>query len=172
MNHNLIVLVIVVPLLLWRVYSRLQRNVGRQAFKSSGLAVGFSAFILLSLVFGAVSVGHQKLMLGYACGFVPGVALGFWALHLTRFEVTSEGRFYTPNTHIGVALTLVLIGRIIYRMAVLYLHASPTGGMPPPVGSSALTFAAFELLAGYYIVFNGGVMRYFGRSDAPAVPSQ
>ena len=38
----------------------------------------------------------------------------------TKFEVTPQGMFYTPNAHIGIALSLLFVGRVIYRMVVLY----------------------------------------------------
>ncbi len=172
MNQSVIIWAVVVPLLLWRVYTRLQRSVGRQAFRPSGLGIAFSIFLIVSLLFGARSINHPPLMLGWLAGFVPGAILGFWALHLTRFETTAEGRFYTPNAHIGVALSLVFIGRIIYRITVIYMHAAPDGRVPPPMGSSALTFAAFELLAGYYMVYNGGVLKKFGRPEPQAAASR
>ena len=49
-------------------------------------------------------------------GVVGGAALGRLGLRLTRFEQTPLGLFYTPNAHLGVALSLLFLGRLIYRV--------------------------------------------------------
>ena len=56
-------------------------------------------------------------------GVTLGVALGLLGLRLTRFEITGEGMFYTPSAHLGVALSTLLVGRIVYRFLV-------SGGAP------------------------------------------
>ena len=43
------------------------------------------------------------------------MALGILGLRLTRFETTGEGMLYTPSAHLGIALSTLLVGRIVYR---------------------------------------------------------
>lgn len=49
-------------------------------------------------------------------------ALGVYGLRLTRFERTPTGLFYTPNAHLGIALSLLLVLRLGYRGGRLPLH--------------------------------------------------
>ena len=44
-----------------------------------------------------------------------GALLGLVGLRLTRFETTDEGHFYTPNTHIGIVLSVLFVGRLLYH---------------------------------------------------------
>jgi len=50
---------------------------------------------------------------------------------------TAEGEFYTPNVYIGVALSAVLIGRLIYRFVVLApeMQSASQGAFGNPYGS-------------------------------------
>jgi hypothetical protein len=77
-----------------------------------------------------------------------------------------EGLFYTPNAHLGIALSLLFVGRILYRLFEVYLIAP---GMPNEVGDfarSPLTLAVFGLLAGYYIRYAVGLVRWRFRCSA------
>ena len=50
------------------------------------------------------------------CGWRwAGVGLVWWELRLTKFKKSAAGYFYTPNAHIGIALSLLLVARLGYR---------------------------------------------------------
>jgi hypothetical protein len=78
-------------------------------------------------------------------------------LKLTRFETTEEGHFYIPDTRIGVALSVLLAGRVIYRMIVLQ-GVMQAPGHHPPAGQSPLTYLIIGLTFGYYIVYSIGLI--------------
>jgi len=143
----------------WRFYSRFRRSIGRQPFRPTRLKIYVAIFSVLGLASVYRAVGHPPLLLGWITGTVLGVLLGVWGLRLTRFESSGEQRFYVPNGHIGIALSLLFVGRIAYRVIAIYSHMSLTGTPPPGLGESALTFFTFELLAGYAIAYNLGVLR-------------
>src|SRR5476649_725463 len=96
---------LVVPYVGWRIYIRLRRTIGEQQFRPARLKISVGIFSLLSVAAAILSVGHRQLLLGWFGGAVPGVLLGLWALHLTNFAVTPEGRCYTPNAQIGIGLS-------------------------------------------------------------------
>jgi len=167
MNHTA-VLCLVLGLIGWRIYSRFRRSIGRQPLQPTRLKLYVVAFSLLSLYFAVRTLGHPPLMLGWLAGAVPGVLLGMWALRLTRFETTAEGRFYTPNAHIGMALSVLFVLRVAYRMIAIYSNMSLSGAPPKPLGESALTYLTFELLAGYYVAYYLGVLRQYRPSRPTA----
>jgi hypothetical protein len=158
MTHK-IVICLFLAYIGWRIYSRVRRNIGRQPFRPGRMKLYVGVFALLSVAFAVRSLGHPQLMLGWLGGVVPGVLLGIWALRLTRFETTSEGRCYTPNGHIGVALSLLFVARLVYRVIAAYANISQAGNPPPAFGESALTYFTFELLAGYNVAYYWGVLR-------------
>jgi hypothetical protein len=161
---------LVVPYVGWRIYVRLRRTIGEQQFRPARLKISVGIFSLLSMGSAVLSAGHPQLMLGWLGGLVPGVLLGLWALHLTNFVMTSKGRCYTPNAPIGIALLLLFVARIVYRAVALFSHLPLGGGPAPALGESAFTYLTFELLAGYYIAYNAGVLRRYAREDRPPAP--
>ncbi|MDB6021304.1 MAG: putative rane protein [Pedosphaera sp.] len=151
-----------VPLLLmgfvgWRMIQRVRRNIGRQPLQPKRMIARIVIFAVVALLFGAISLLHTELMLGFGAGLVLGVPLALVGLRLTRFEATPEGHFYTPNTYIGVALSVLLVVRLFCRMFKLYSVSETTGLTYAKVGQSALTLFLFGLLASYYIAYFTGV---------------
>ena len=138
----------------WGIYRRVRRNIGQQPLRPRRIMVSIVIFSVISILFLIMSLKQMPLLLGIGGGLLFGVSLGFVGLHLTKFETTDQGHFYTPNTHIGIALSALFIGRMLYRFWVLRDAATATGH-PPPF-QSPLTFFIFGLIAGYYLVY------YFG----------
>jgi len=142
-------------LIAWRIYRRIRRNIGRQPLRPRRALISITALSAVSAVLVFTSLHHSRLLFGIAGGLAPGVLLGLVGLRLTRFETTAEGHFYIPNTPIGVAVSLLLVGRLIYRFMVL--RDVVAAANHPPVMQSPLTFFIFGLMAGYYIVYQTGL---------------
>lgn len=104
------------------------------------------------------SLRNLNLLLGFGGGIFLGALLGLAGLRLTRFETTDEGHFYTPDTRIGIAISMLLVGRLLYRFWVLR-DVSSAPDHPPPM-QSALTFSIVGLTFGYYIVYYLGLLMH------------
>jgi hypothetical protein len=141
----------------WRVYVRFRRNIGRQALRSSRMISGIIFFGAVSLLIALGTFSYQPALLSFGGGLLCGLPLAFAGLRLTKFETTAEGHFYTPNTHIGLALTLLLAGRVIYRLVLLF-DSSAGNGTPAALLQSPLTLGIIGLTAGYYVAYNAGVL--------------
>ncbi len=145
----------------WRVYTRTRRMLGRQRFSSRRPWFTVCLFPLLILMLLLATLAHAVAWLSLVVGVAIGAGLGFYGLRLTRFEVTPTGLFYTPNTHLGIALSLLFIGRIVYRVAQLYVLGSASAGPDPAMfAGSPLTLAIFGTLAGYYVAYAAGLLRW------------
>lgn len=143
-------------IIFWIIHRRLHRNIGRQKLRPIRSLVSIIVLSAISLVLVIASQFMPKLLSGIGTGLLCGAVLGFAGLRLTKFETTAEGRFYTPDTRIGMALTLLFVGRLIYRFwALRYLVGA--AHTPPPF-KSALTYFTFGLLAGYGIVYYAGLL--------------
>jgi hypothetical protein len=158
-------LLALIPLMLWRMVSRVRRLVGRQrsTLRRHWIAAVLFPLLIAMLAFGAAATPMG--IPGLAAGLVGGVSLALAGLRLTQFEVTQEGYFYTPNTHIGIALSLLFIGRVIYRLVQVYgafgMHAH---SMAQDFLRSPLTLGIFGTLAGYYTAYAIGMLLWRRRA--------
>jgi hypothetical protein len=161
--HPNVIPALVSSLVVWRVYRRIRRNVGRQEFQPRRTLIRIAIFGLITISIAIAVVRHPAVLFGYAGGLLAGAVLAFVGLRLTYFDSTPEGRFYTPNVYIGVVLSLLLIARLAYRLLTLY--SSPSVNSLPPSGMlSPVTLLILGLTAGYYIVYFTGI---FMRCRAP-----
>jgi hypothetical protein len=158
-----------IPLALWRVYARIRRTIGRQRSRAwrHWCGVVFFPLIALMLTFAAFSSALAEAALW--CGFAGGAVLALRALRLTRFERTAEGFFFTPNAYIGVALSLLLASRVLYRVAQLYGGGGAAARQThTDFAAAPLTLLILGLVAGYYTVYGAGLLRW--RRAALAAP--
>lgn len=149
---------VVIPLIIWRVYRRVRRNVGRQLFHPGRLLTSIIIFGLLTGLIGFVAIRYPVLEEGLGGGLLAGGLLAWIGIHLTRFDFSAAGRFYTPNTYIGISVTLLLIGRIVYRAIVLRGTFDGTADPVPSIFESPLTLVFFGITAGYYVIYCAGVL--------------
>ena len=160
MNPNQIIAVLVGCFIAWRLYTRMRRNIGRQALRPTAMVVRIVILSLLTIVLAAFSLFNPRLLIGLGSGLVLGLPLAWWGLATTKLETTPEGKFYTPNVYLGVGLTVLLAARVLYRILVVMpnMHNAGNAGTQPPLMQSPLSLFAFGLLAGYYIAYYIGVM--------------
>jgi hypothetical protein len=159
MSPLTIALICLLPLIAWRIYRRTRRMVGRQRSTAPRHWIGIGFYSALLLLLGLHSIAVPESLLSLAGGAAFGAALAVVGLRLTRFERTAEGYFYTPNAHIGIVLSLLFVCRIAYRFIELYVLKTATG-VPAEFARSPLTLVIFGLLAGYFVVYAIGVLRW------------
>jgi hypothetical protein len=144
----------------WRLVSRVRRMVGRQRLSTvrPWLTVCLVPVVLVGLLI--VALAHPWVALALVAGVAIGVALGLYGLRLTIFEPTAEGLFYTPNAYLGIALSLLLIVRLGWRAVELYTSEIPIATPPVDFARSPLTLLIVGTLAGYYITYAVGLLRW------------
>ncbi|HEY3763344.1 MAG TPA: DUF1453 domain-containing protein [Verrucomicrobiae bacterium] len=143
----------------WAVYRRVRRNIGKQKLRPVPIIIRLCIFALLivGIFLVGVILNNTAILLTFGGGLLSGAGLGLIGLHLTRFETTDEGHYYTPNTYIGAALTLLLAGRMAYRFMMMNNIANATAANSPPPMQSPLTFFIIGLTVGYYMVYYIGL---------------
>jgi len=158
-------LTVMLPLLAWSFYRRVKRNITRQRLRLPRILLSLVIFSVLVLLLMAQALTHPKLLAGIFGGLATGVPLAFLGLKLTRFEFLESGQYYQPNLYFGMSLSLLLVGRIIYRVLVLTDHVQSLGNPPPQFMQSALTLYLFNLTAGYYLTYYSGVLLRSRRAE-------
>jgi hypothetical protein len=165
-------------LIAWRLWYRVRRMVGRQKLSPRRAWVTVILFpaVLALLAFSVwMSRSHEleSLYVSLAGGIAAGIALGVVGLRLTRFETTGEGIYYTPNAHLGIALSALLIARIGWRF-LSGGFAIPVEGAPPPPppALTPLTLLLIGTLGGYYTTYAVGLLRRsLGKGELPQTQS-
>ena len=99
--------------------------------------------------------------LGYAlAGTGVGLITGIVGLWLSRFEVTPQGLFYTPNAWLILVLTLLVSARIAMGFVEMWRYWQGRETLPLiPVLDHASLFAVAGLLIGYYLSYTWGLRR-------------
>ena len=168
MTPQQIMLVVLIPLIAWRLYRRVRGLIGRQKSRMRRHWTAVVLFPVVTLLLALGAATHPTALAGLAAGLVVGIGLAIWGLKLTRFEHTAEGFFYTPNAHIGIALSVVFLARVAWRLLEIPALTVQQGA-PPAFASSALTLVVFGALAGYYTAYAAGLLRWrHAAKDAPA----
>jgi len=156
-------------LIAWSIYRRIRRNIGEQKLRPPRIILSLVIFAVFGtlIIAAALMLHNAGMLLGFGGGLVLGAGLGFFGLHLTKFRTTDEGHFYKPNTYIGGALSLLLIGRMAYNFW-------QRGGLMPQPGHqpvpSPLTYFIIGLTFGYYIVYYIGLFVHTHDKKPPVPP--
>jgi hypothetical protein len=153
-------LLILIPLIAWRIYVRIRRAVGRQRLSKYRVWITMGIYTLILVAIGLGTRAHPERLGWMVVGLALGIPLGVFSLKKTKFEPTPEGLFYTPNAHLGIILSMLFVGRILYRIFAAYLVATSKPQDPGDFMGSAATVAIFGLLAGYYITYAVGLARW------------
>jgi hypothetical protein len=154
-------------LVAWRLYRRAHKLITRQHFSLRRSRMSRIFFPLLLLLFLYSSYNHPLAVAAELGGVLIGVALAIYGLRHTKYENTAEGLFYTPNAHIGIALSLLLAARVAYRFFQMYVSTSAFAQPPQDFARSPLTLLIFGTTAGYYAWYALGLIRWH-RSVAPS----
>jgi len=178
MDQNFIVPALMTVLVLWAIYRRVRRNVGRQRIEPGRMKFRIG---VLGVVAALIAIGALRdwYMLGaMLAGIAAGVLLGWIGLRETKFEASDQDRFYTPHLYIGLFVSGLLIARVAYRFLAVYpsMHAAAQADQNPFAAyqKSPLTLAIFGVVIGYYVFYYAGVLRVSRglRMPSAALPEQ
>ena len=165
METTTLALLFLVPLLVWRIYSRLKKLVARQKsqlWRHRLVAFGVPALI----VFLATTTKFEILPLSsLGAGVLAGGWLGVLGIKLSRFEQVGKDYYFTQHRYLGLAITMLFIARLLYRGMEIYLNTRLDVPVPPPpFGQSPLTMAAYGMVTGYYSAYAWGLLRWRQRN--------
>jgi hypothetical protein len=150
----------IAALVVWRLNSRVRRMVGRQRLKRVRPWITVTLFPVLLVVLLIASLAHPINLAALVAGVAVGVSLGLYGLKLTNFEETPQGLFYTPSAHLGIALSLLFMGRVGYRLFQVYTAGEGNATWSSGFAGSPLTLVIFGTLAGYYVAYATGLLRW------------
>jgi len=154
-----VALLLLVPLVAWRVHSRIRRMVGRQRLSKWRARITLIIFPLVSLMLASAAIAHPERLALFAVALAAGGALSMYGIKKTKFEATPGMLYYTPNAHLGIALSVLFLARIAWRVFEVW-HLPPGTANGQEFARSPLTLGVFGLLAGYYMGYATGLLHY------------
>lgn len=163
MDQKLIFPILMGALVLFAIYRRVRRNIGRQPVSVKRMQFRVGILCVIGALFALGATRDMSLVGALLAGVAAGAALGWLGLQHTKFEATAQGNFYTPHTYIGIFVSVLLLARIAYRFLAVYpsMHAAAQADQNPFAAyqKSPLTLAIFGVVIGYYIFYYIGVLR-------------
>ena len=145
------------PLILWRIYKRVQRLTVRQQSRMWRHWFGVTCLPVALLVMGFFMIAHPPALASLVVGVAAGGTLGWIALRRSGFERVADDYFYTPYAPIGIVIAMIFIARVLYRV---FQMVTLGAGQVPSFGSSPLTMGIMGVVAGYYLVYASGLLRW------------
>jgi hypothetical protein len=161
MTITTLALLLLTPILVWRIHSRLKAQMARQRSIMSRHYTGVLVFLGMILVSLSEVLTRPYALGALAAALAAGTALGvFWgvfALRRTVFEDLDGGYFFTPPMRLGIVMAMVLIARVLYLGVEIY--ANQGSGLPAPrFTDSPLTMLCVGLTAGYFGMYSVGLL--------------
>jgi len=147
---------------------RIAGNFGRQPWRPvrTGIRLGLLSLALVALLFAAAFVPGAGLSVGI--GLAAGATLAFFALRHNHADIVDGKRGYTPNPWIGGALSLLLVGRLAWRMGRVDMATMTGSGAGFGQQASPLTLGIAATLVAFYVVNSAGLFVQMRRLSAPA----
>src|SRR5207237_4364788 len=133
-----------VPLIGWTVYRRVKRMVGRQRLSRVRPWIALVLFPpTLALLAGTAFVPPHPQpykLVWLAAALLLGAVVGVHALRRTRFEANDDGLFYTPDARLGLAISALVVARVVYCIGELLIVG------PPPPQDTSFALSPFTLV--------------------------
>jgi hypothetical protein len=176
-------------LVVFLIYRRLRRSFGRQPLRPARMSVRVVLLLVVGCLLLPAAFRSAAFMSAVLLGTVAGVSLAMWGVARTRFLRVSNQLYYVPHTYTGIAVSLLFLGRLVFRLVQVYgnMHAPHPAGAdaanqafaPASMLQSPLTVGLFFVLMGYYVCYYSMVLRKSKRViaeevslDAPPVPGE
>lgn len=153
---------VVVPFVAWRIVVRLRRLLVRQRFSKARQLARAIGLGLLVVAVGAIAF-EDKASFGALCaGLVVGSLLGALGIRLTRFDPRDDGIYFEPNKYLGLALALLLLARVGWRLWSGSTDVTE-GWTVAEFVHNASTMLLFGLFTAHIVVYALGVIYWTRR---------
>jgi hypothetical protein len=150
-------------LVVFVIYRRLRRTFGRQYLSPTRMKIRIVLFAVIGCSLLPAALRSAAFLGAEIAGLAAGVALAFWGAQRTRFLMYGNRLHYVPHTYTGIAVSLLFLGRLVYRFFQVYTgaHASPASGTADlghgftaaSMVRSPLTVGLLFVVIGYYVCY-------------------
>jgi hypothetical protein len=155
-------------LVVFAIYRRFRRSFGRQPLRPARMILRIVLLAVVSCALLPLAWRSAQFLTAELAGAALGIGLGLWGAQRTRFLMHDGRQHYLPHTYVGIAVSLLFLGRLAFRVVQVYtgVQASHAAGAADPSQAfapalmvrSPLTVAIFFVLAGYYAYYYSWVL--------------
>jgi hypothetical protein len=158
-------------LVVFVIYRRFRRNFGRQLLSPGRMKYRVVILAVVGCLLLPTALRSGQYLAAIFAGAASGVGLALWGSERTRFVMYNERLHYVPHTYTGIAVSLLFLGRLVYRFAQVYsgthgsagAHAVNAADPLQPFAAasmvrSPLTVAIVFVLIGYYVCYYSWVL--------------
>jgi hypothetical protein len=158
-------------LVVFAIYRRFRRSFGRQPVRRGRMTLRMVLLAAAGCALMPMALRSGQILTAELIGAALGVGLALWGAKRTRFLMYREQLHYIPHTYTGIAISLLFLGRLVFRAAEGYTaartpHLAHVAGTYPahpldPLSmvGNPLTVGMLFVLIGYYVCFYGWVLR-------------
>jgi hypothetical protein len=139
-------------LLIFVVYRRLRRSFGQQPLVPLRMQLRILLLLIVSCLLLPSAMHSAAFLFSILAGVAVGIALALWGAAHTRFVRDADRLYYVPHTYTGMAVSLLFIGRLGYRLVQVYGSADQSFTAASLV-RSPLTIGLYFVLMGYYVCY-------------------
>ena len=180
-DFSKIVPFLIAILVLFVIYRRFRRSFGQQPLRPVRMQVRIALLLVVGGLLLPAALRSSAFLSAVLAGIVAGVVLAMWGAARTRYLRVSGQLYYVPHTYTGIAVSLLFVGRIVYRLiqvsgTVHATHAADAnsaaqGFAPAGMLQSPLTLGLYFVLMGYYVCYYSMVLWKSKRVVAEEVSS-
>jgi hypothetical protein len=151
---------LIAALAVFIIYRRLRRSFGQQPLQRVRMQARMIILLIIGCLLLPVAWGSTEFLSAVLAGVAAGVALALWGAARTRFLKIDQQLYYVPHTYTGIAVSLLFLGRFVYRFVQAYTgtHAVNAGFASASMLQSPLTVGLFFVVAGYYVCYYSVVL--------------
>jgi hypothetical protein len=142
------------------IYRRFRRSFGRQRIRPGRMRLRMILLTLVGCSLMPLALQSSQFLLAEIVGAAAGAALAVWGAQRTRYQALGGQLYYVPHTYTGIAVSLLLVGRLVYRLVEWYSmkRSIPSGMIGDPLSSpvmarSPLTIGLLFAVVGYYVCY-------------------
>lgn len=120
MHVQAIIFVLLGIFIVYRISMRVRRTIGWQQLQTGKLGTYTVILSIVGLIFFAEGLFHITSLLSNLIGIAAGCVLAYFSAATTRFEQRNGHWFYRSNVWVGGIVTVLFLGRLIYRVYDVY----------------------------------------------------
>jgi hypothetical protein len=154
---------LVALVVVFAIYRRFRRSFGQQPLRPVRMQVRIVLLLVIGCLLLPAVLRSTAFVSAVLAGIAAGVALAMWGAARTRFLRVSGQLYYVPHTYTGIAVSLLFVGRLVYRLIQVSatMHATHAaaadaanqGFAPAGMLQSPLTLGLYFVLMGYYVCY-------------------